>query len=250
MTFLHPEFLYYMLPPLFILFALLLTQKDVQAQFFSEEVIDKLRTNANTLTLQARNALFFLIGFLIVIALAQPVIKDGTIQVKQKSADIMVALDISNSMLAQDVYPNRLQLAKKKAQDFIDGVDGDRIGVMAFAKNSYLVSPLSFDTKAVKFLLQKLDTTSITQQGTSIQTLLESFNKHSKNEQKYLLIFSDGGDKKDFSQEIAYAKEHKISVFVVAMGSKKGAAVKDVNGEFIKQNGQIIISKLNEKMMG
>ncbi len=248
MTFLHPEFLYYMLPPLFILFALLLTQKDVQAQFFSEEVIDKLRTNANTLTLQARNALFFLIGFLIVIALAQPVIKDGTIQVKQKSADIMVALDISNSMLAQDVYPNRLELAKKKAQDFIDGVDGDRIGVMAFAKNSYLVSPLSFDTKAVKFLLQKLDTTSITQQGTSIQTLLESFNKHSKNEQKYLLIFSDGGDKKDFSQEIAYAKEHKISVFVVAMGSKKGSAVKDVNGEFIKQNGQIIISKLNENI--
>jgi len=249
MTFLHPEFLYYMLPPLFILFALLLTQKDAQAQFFSEEVMQKLRTNANTLTLQARNALFFIIGFLIIVALAQPVIKDGTVDIKQKSADIMVALDISNSMLAQDVYPNRLLLAKKKAKDFITKIDGDRVGVMAFAKNSYLVSPLSFDVGAVEFLLAKLDTNSITQQGTSIMTLLESFNKQSQKEtQKYLLIFTDGGDKKEFSSEIAYAKKHKITVFIVAMGSTKGAPVKDAKGEFIKQNGEIIISKLNQNI--
>ncbi|DAB30026.1 MAG TPA: VWA domain-containing protein, partial [Sulfurimonas sp. UBA12504] len=70
MSFLHPEFLYFMLPPLFILFGLLLTQKEQQAHFFSEEVLEKLRVNANTLTLRARNGLFFLICFLMIIALS------------------------------------------------------------------------------------------------------------------------------------------------------------------------------------
>ena len=103
MTFLHPEFFYYMLPPLLILFALLLTQKESDVHFFSEEVISKLRVSENTLTLRARNALFLLMALFIVIALAQPVIKDGEVEVKAKSADIMIALDISDSMLAEDV---------------------------------------------------------------------------------------------------------------------------------------------------
>ena len=162
MSFLHPEFLYYMLPPLFILFGLLLTQKEAQATFFSEEVINRLRVSANTLTLRARNALFMLIGILLVIALAGPVIKEGKIEIKAKSADIMIALDISDSMLAEDVYPNRLRLAKQKALDFLRLAPNERIGVVAFAKNSYLVSPLSFDHDAVAFLLKNLDTSSIT----------------------------------------------------------------------------------------
>ncbi|MCK4875635.1 MAG: VWA domain-containing protein, partial [Sulfurimonas sp.] len=70
MSFLHPEFLYYMLPPFVILFTLLLTQKESQAHFFSEEVMDKLRVSANTLTLKARNALFMLMGFFMILALA------------------------------------------------------------------------------------------------------------------------------------------------------------------------------------
>ena len=115
MSFLHPEFLYYMLPPLFILFGLLLTQKESHAHFFSQEVMSKLRVSANTLTLKARNALFLLMGFFMILALAQPVIEEGKVEIKAKSADIMIAMDISDSMLASDVYPNRLEAAKQKA---------------------------------------------------------------------------------------------------------------------------------------
>ncbi|NCO31274.1 MAG: VWA domain-containing protein, partial [Epsilonproteobacteria bacterium] len=75
MTFLHPEFLYYMLPPLLILFGFLITQKETHSHFFSDEVIQKLRVSSNALTLKARNALFLLIGVCIIVALAQPVIK-------------------------------------------------------------------------------------------------------------------------------------------------------------------------------
>ena len=249
MSFLHPEFLYYMLPPLFILFALLLTQKEAEATFFSDEVMDKLRVSANTLTLKARNALFMLMGFLMIVALAGPVINDGKVEVKAKSADIMIALDISDSMLAADVYPNRLKLAKKKAMELLKSAPNERIGVIAFAKNSYLVSPLSFDHNAVGFLLRQLDTTSITEKGTDFLSMLEVVDRSVKNEsKKYLLILSDGGDKDDFSDEIAYAKEKNIAVFVLGVGTQKGAPIKQENGEFIKHKGDIIVSKLNENI--
>lgn len=249
MSFLHPEFLYFMLPPLFILFGFLLTQKGVEAEFFSEEVMKKLRVNANTMTLKARNGLFFLIGFLVIIALSGPIIKEGVVQIKAKSADIMIALDISDSMLAEDVYPNRLKLAKQKAIDFINLAPNERIGVIAFAKNSYLVSPLSFDHGAVNFLLSQLDTTSITQKGTDVKSLLEVVDTSIENNaKKYLLIFSDGSDAKDFSEEIAFAKEKNIIVFVLGMGTTKGAPIKLSDGNFIKYNGDIIVSKLNENI--
>ena len=249
MTFLHPEFLYYMLPIVVILFGLLLTQKEAQANFFSDEVISKLRVSANTLTLKARNALFFLISVLIIIALSGPVIKDGKVEVKEKSADIMIALDISDSMLATDVYPNRLKLAKQKALELLRLAPNERIGVIAFAKNSYLVSPLSFDHDAVRFLLSKLDTTSITEQGTNLISMLQVVNRSVKNDaKKYILLLSDGGDSRDYSKEITYAKEKGIVVFVLGMGTKQGAPIKMKNGEFIKQNGKIIISKLNENI--
>ena len=111
-----------MLLPFIILFVLLLTQKESQEHFFSKEVMDKLRVSANTLTLKARNALFMFMGLLIILALAQPVIKDGIIKVKAKSADIMIALDISDSMLATDIYPNRLEMAKQKALTLLDEI--------------------------------------------------------------------------------------------------------------------------------
>ena len=249
MSFLHPEFLYYMLPPMFILFFFLLTQKNAQESFFSEEVMAKLRVSANTLTLKARNALFLLMGVLMVFALSGPVIDEGTVEIKAKSADIMIALDISDSMLGEDVYPNRLKLAKQKALALLKIAPNERIGVIGFAKNSYLVSPLSFDHSAVGFLLRQLNTDSITEKGTSFLTMLEVVNKSIKKEaKKYLLILSDGGDSDDFSKEITYAKENNIAVFVLGLGTTKGAPIKKADGTFIKHNGEVIVSKLNENI--
>lgn len=249
MTFLHPEFLYYMLPPLFILFALLLTQKEQFATFFAPDMMDRLRASTNSLTLKARNALFFLVGFLMIVALAEPAIKEGTVEVKAKSADIMIAFDISDSMLAPDIYPSRLEAAKQKVLTLLEEVPNERIGIVAFAKNSYLVSPLSFDTAAVAFLLRKLDTSSITEKGTDFLSVLDVVSKTQKNEgKKYLLLLSDGGDKDDFSDEIEVAKKHNIVVFVLGVATKKGSPIKLEDGTLVKHKGEIIISKLNENI--
>ena len=249
MSFLRPEILYFLLPLVAILFGLLLTQKETQEHFFSKEVMKKLQVSANTLTLKVRNIFFFLVIVLIVIALAGPIIEDGEVEVKSKSADIMIALDISDSMLAEDVYPNRLRFAKQKAMDLLKMAPDERIGVVAFAKNSYLVSPMSFDHNAVRFLLGKLSTDSITEKGTDFSALLDVVNKTIKKEtKKYLLILSDGGDKDDFSDEIAYAKEKNIVIFILGIGTQKGAPVKKEDGSFIKRDGNIIVSKLNENI--
>ena len=249
MSFLHPEFLYYMLPPLLILFGFLFTQKEANAHFFSEDVMNRLRVGANILTLKARNALFLLMGFFIIVALAQPVIKEQKVEVKAKSADVMIAMDISDSMLATDVYPNRLESAKQKVLSLLNEDINERIGLVAFAKNSYLVSPLSFDTKAVAFLLNNLDTTSITEKGTDFLSLLDVVSRVQENrDKKHLLILSDGGDKSDFSDEIELAKKHGITVFVLGIATKKGSPIKLKDGTFIKHNGDIIISKLNENI--
>jgi Ca-activated chloride channel family protein len=249
MSFLHPEFLYYMLPPLFILFGFLLTQKEAYAHYFTQEVMDRLRVSTNTLTLKARNALFLLMGVFIIIALAEPVIKEGTVEVKAKSADIMIAIDISDSMLASDIYPNRLEAAKQKVLTLLDEKLNERIGIVAFAKNSYLVSPLSFDASAVAFLLRQLDTSSITEKGTDFLSLLDVVSKIQKDQdKKYLLLLSDGGDKSDFSDEIEMAKKHNITLFILGIATKKGAPIKLQDGTFIKYKGDIIISKLNEKI--
>ncbi|MCK9474251.1 VWA domain-containing protein, partial [Sulfurimonas sp.] len=249
MTFLHPEFLYYMLPPLFILFGLLFTQKEQHAAFFSQEVMKKLQVRSNMLTQRARNVLFLLMSFFMIIALAQPAIKDALVEVKAKSADIMIALDISDSMLASDIYPNRLEASKQKLLTLLEEALNERIGIAAFAKNSYLVSPLSFDTKAVAFLLRNLDTSSITEKGTDFLSILDVVSKTQKKQgKKYLLILSDGGDKEDFSQEINRAKKHNIVVFVLGVATKKGAPIKLKDGSLVKYKEEIIISKLNEKI--
>lgn len=246
MSFLHPEFLYYMLPLLLLVFTFILRKKDFKVEFFSEEVMSKLRVGTNTLSLRGRNTLFATISILIVIALAEPVIKDGQVEVKLKSADIVMALDISDSMLAEDVYPNRLKFAKEKAMELLRIAPNERIGIVAFAKNSYLVSPMSFDHSAVAFLLQQLSTDSITEKGTNFLSLLGVVENTIKTRQKKnLLILSDGGDLGDFSAEIAYAKDKNIAVYILAIGTQKGAPIKKEDGSFITYKGEVVISKLN-----
>ncbi len=249
MTFIHPQFLW-LLPIVFILFYFILTQKEHHELFFSNEVLDRLRVTTNMLTLKARNALFLLMIVFIIVALAGPAIEEGSVKVQAKSADIMVALDISDSMLAEDVYPNRLALAKEKILDLLQKSPQERIGIMGFARDAYLVSPLSFDHASVAFLVKQLNTDSITEKGTDFEQLLFSASKLlSKNEQKYLLVLTDGGDEDDFADAIAYAKEEGIKIFVLGMGKDEGVPIVDTrNGGYVKQNGSIILTRLNEEV--
>ncbi len=246
MTFMHPEFIYFMMPLIFILFYFLLTQEEQMHAFFSDEVADRLRVNSNRMTLQARNVLFLLMFIFIILALAFPVIEEEKIKVQAKSADIMVALDISDSMLAEDVYPTRLKVAKEKIVGLLASSPKERIGVMAFAKDAYMVTPLTFDHKASGFLVKQLRPSFITEKGTDVMQLLHAAKEMMKEQkQKILLIISDGGEQMAFSEEIAYAKAHGMTIFVLGVGTLKGVPLKEREGGLVKQEGSIIVSRLN-----
>ena len=246
MTFLHPEFIYLMLPPILVLFYFLLTQSEQHLQFFSDEILDRLRVQSNMMAQRARNGLFLLMFVMIILSLAQPVIEEGRVKVKAKSADIMVALDISDSMLAEDIYPNRLIHAKRKIMRLLELSGEERIGVMAFAQYAYLVSPLSFDHRAVRFLVKQTDPSSMTEKGTDFMQLIRSAAEILKeNRQKYLLILSDGGDERNFDAVTYLAKEQGIKVFVLAVGTNSGAPIKNKKGGFVSHNGQTVITRLN-----
>ena len=249
MSLLYPIFIYLMLPLTLILFYFIMTGSKESFSAFEKEVLDRLRHEKKSLSKNARYTLFLISFIFMTIALAQPVIKEGEVVVEAKSADILVGIDISDSMKAEDRYPNRLEFAKTKAIELIKTAPHNRIGVLAFAKHDYIVSPLSFDHSSVAFLLSKVNTKNITEKGTRLDSMLRSaISMLEHADMKNLLLFTDGGDSDDFSKEIELAKENGLRLFIIGVGTSKGSPVRSEEGGFVKENGNILISKLNSKI--
>ncbi len=249
MTLLYPIFIYLMLPLLFILFYFIMRGSAQSHLIFDKDVLDRLRQENKSLSKRARYTLFLSSFIFMILALSAPVIKEGEIIVEAKSADILIGIDISESMKAEDRYPNRLDFAKHKAIDLIKQAPHNRIGVLAFAKHDYIVSPLSFDHASVAFLLSKIETGSITEKGTHLDSMLQSaISMLEHADIKNLLLFTDGGDETDFSKEIDLAKENGLRLFIIGVGSNEGSPVQSPDGGFIKHKGNILISKLNPEI--
>ncbi|MGB5964446.1 MAG: VWA domain-containing protein [Sulfurimonadaceae bacterium] len=246
MTFLHPEFIYMMLPILVILFALLLTQSEVQEQFFSPRVLAKLRVDTNQLSARTRNLFYFLMFVFIILALAGPVVEKGSAKVKVKNDSFLVALDISASMLCEDVYPNRLQLSKQKIMALIQRGERTKVGLISFAKNSYMVAPPTLDHHLLHFLLKPIESPQEREQGTNILTLLKAAESMFEEErEKQLIIVSDGGERETFIQEIAYAKSRGIKVYTLGVGTVRGGTIPKVKSAYTQQEAQVHITRLN-----
>jgi len=246
MSLLYPIFIYLMLPITLILFYFIMTGRKQKFLAFDKTVLERLQQENKNLSTMARNILFLCAFIFMIIALSQPVIKDGEIVVEAKSADILIAIDISDSMKAEDRYPNRLEFSKQKAIELIKKASHNRIGVLAFAKHDYIVSPLSFDHSSVAFLLSKVDTKHITEKGTHLESMLRSaISMLEHADTKNLLLFTDGGDNEDFSKQIELAKDNGLRLFIIGVGTNKGSPVRNENGSFVKHNGNILISKLN-----
>lgn len=245
MTFLHPEFIYLMLPILLILFGLLLTQSDAQELIFSPESLKKLRVDSDQLSAKVRNMFYFLMFLFIILALAGPVIEKGNATVKVKDDLLYIALDISDSMLCKDVYPNRLELGKKKIIELLEKEKKSRVGLIAFANSSYLVSPPTFDHKILTFLLKPMNNSVTSEHGTNILNLLKAANKQlDKSEDKKLLIVSDGGEKREFVKEIKYAKKEGIKVYLLTVGTQRGSVIEGEEG-LLRYQGKVVVSRVN-----
>ncbi len=194
------------------------------------------------------------------LALARPQWGFAWEEAKQKGLDIIVAVDTSRSMLAQDVAPNRLEKAKLAAFDLMKQARNDRLGLVAFAGTAFLQSPLTLDDQAFRMGVDALSVGIIPQGGTAlsaaIRTSLQAFEKNNDNH-KVLVLFTDGEDHDADTETLAAAKEAAeagMHIFTIGVGTQAGELlrVKDEQGNFsfVKdEDGNVVKSRLNEKLL-
>lgn len=245
MTFLHPEFLYLMLPPVLVLFFFILTQKDPAAEVFDARLFERLRVNEKRLSLRQRNLIYLVIFILLITAMAQPVVTETSVRVEAPGEELMVAVDISASMRSDDLYPSRLAVAKAKLQMLIDRVKAARIGILAFGKDVYVVSPPSGDKEALRQILAGFAPDAFAEKGTDFMALLIAANGVMAREgRKNLLLLTDGGDGRGFSEAIAYARAQKMHLYVLGTATPQGAPLR-VDGSAVTQGGRAVRTALN-----
>ena len=245
MRFENIEYLTLLIIPLALVFLLNSKSKTLES-YFSKELWKKMQKKGSGFSTKLRR--YLLLGALSfgIIALARPVIDNGEITVKQEFVDVVTAFDISQSMLAQDIYPNRLEFSKQKFFELLNYFKKGRFGVIGFSSRAFLVSPLTNDFATLKYLVKNMNLEYISLKGTDLmQPLIVTKEQLKDSKNRALLIFTDGGDSKDFSKEIEYAKKNHIKVFVYAVATPKGDVIKTQNGILKDKNGNIVITRLN-----
>jgi Ca-activated chloride channel family protein len=189
------------------------------------------------------------------LAVAGLVKPEGSQKINRTGIDVMIALDVSNSMLADDVKPNRLERAKQIVSKIIDRLSDNRIGIVIFAGRAYVQMPMTTDHSAAKMYLSAISPDDIPAQGTVIsQALKTSYAAFAVKEKKYrsIILITDGEDHDEEAIKITrQLAEDGIMVNTVGIGSPQGAPIKDNKTNDYKrdENGAIVISRLNEEVL-
>ena len=197
---------------------------------------------------------FFCLGLMfLIIGLARPQTGARLAERKTKGAEILVALDVSNSMLAQDYSPNRLERAKLAIARLTDKLQEDRIGLVIFAGTSFVQLPVTTDYISAKMFLGSIDTGSIPVQGTAIGDAIrlctKSFSAQSEKS-RVIVVISDGEDHEaDAVESAKQAAELGIKVYTIGVGSAEGQPIPMDGGLLKDRNGEIVVTRLNEQML-
>ena len=250
MSFVNPQFFWALIIP-FVIFAFLITtNKERLSRIFDEKVLKRLSAADEGMPLVVRNLLMLLALFLMIVAMARPVMEKGDRTVELEGLTLLTALDISGSMRSTDIYPNRLAFAKKKMNTFFDAMPSDEIGVVAFAYSSFVLAPFSSDKEILKMMVEGVDDSYINMGSTDFAALGELASSLLENKKpKILVLFSDGGDEEAIAGFAEILKGNEIDLYVVLVGTQKGAPVIDENGKpFTLEDGTIAITQRNDAL--
>jgi Ca-activated chloride channel family protein len=229
-------------------------------RFISPRLLASLTAGVSKQRQKIRLALFLIAVASLIFSLARPQLGFSLEESKQAGLDIVVAIDTSKSMLADDVQPNRLQRAKLAAVDLMRLAKSDRLGLVAFAGGAFLQCPLSLDEEAFRQSVDFLDVNVIPQGGTAlaeaIQAARAAFKEETENH-KILVLFTDGEDNDDTEAAIQAARDGKkggLRIFTIGVGTPNGEVLstKDPYGNrvFIKDSaGNVVKSRLNETLL-
>ena len=243
-----------LIPFFFILHALVIRLRKRRLRRFGDETLVKQLMPSYTVSKAwVRLVLFSLAFFFFVIGLSRPQIGAKLKEHETKGAEIMIVLDVSNSMLAEDYSPNRLDRAKLAISRLVDKLRDDRIGLIVFAGNSFVQLPITTDYVSAKMFLSSISTESVPVQGTAIgdaiNTAMRSFSAQSEKS-RAVIVITDGENHED--DPVAAAKqaaEMGARVFAIGVGSPEGKPI-PMNGELLKdKDGEIVVTRLDEKVL-
>ena len=233
-------------------------RQELIAQFVTSRLLAQLKLGMSPQRQKARMALVVAAVVLLIAALARPQWGVVMEEVRQRGLDIIVAIDTSNSMLAEDAPPNRLKRAKLAAMDLMHQAKSDRLGLIAFAGDAYLQCPLTLDDAAFSQSVDGLDTHTISEGGTALAEVIDTAMKAFKDtgeSHKILVIFTDGEDHEGeaVARAEAAAKEG-LRIFTVGIGSADGEKlrIRDERGrvDYLRdEQGNPVVSKLNEGLL-
>lgn len=190
---------------------------------------------------------------LIIVLLARPQMGTKVSQDKRNGIEVLIALDISNSMKAEDVVPSRLEKSKLMVENLVDKFTQDKVGLVVFAGDAFVQLPITSDYVSAKMFLQNTDPSLIASQGTDLAKAIQiSYNSFTQRDKigRAIIVITDGEDHEGGAVEAAKAAYKKgIRVFVLGVGSTAGAPVPTGSGGYIKdRSGQEVMSALNEDM--
>lgn len=224
-------------------------------EFGDQELVAQLMPDASKGRPIWKFSLLLLAWVLLIVAGSRPQYGQQEKTIKRQGIEVMVALDISNSMLAEDVAPNRLDRAKQILSKMIDNMVDDKVGLIVFAGEAFTQLPITCDYVSAKMFLNTITPNLISTQGTAIgaalQTAVTSFGATESEAGRAIILITDGENHEDDAIAAAkQAQELGIQVFVVGIGKPEGSPIpKPGSNDYFKdRSGQVVVSRLNEEM--
>lgn len=255
--FANPDYLYLLIiiPFLVAFFVMyrIMRKRNIKT-FGNPELINQLMPDVSIYRPYVKFFLLLAVIILAIFILARPQFGSKLETVKQKNVEIMVALDVSNSMLAEDVAPNRLERAKQILLRLVDGLNNDKIGLVVFAGDAFIQLPITADHVSAKMFMSAISTNMVARQGTSIGAAIDlSARSFSSTEGvgRAIIVITDGEDHEDNAVEAArMAAEKGIVVHVIGIGGTKSVPIPIPGTSNFRRDkdGNIVVTQLNEQM--
>ena len=256
----NPELLYllFIIPVLIVLFILYsVNVKKTLKKLGNKELIDLLMPDKSGERRIIKFMLFCLALMFIILGCARPQFGTKLENVKGEGIEIIIALDVSNSMLAKDIQPSRLERAKQAISNLLNKLEDDRIGLIVFAGDAYTQVPITRDYISTRLFLSELSTDFVSRQGTAIGKAIDlasvSFSPDNKSG-KAIIVISDGENHEGNAIDAAKAASDKgIKIYTIGIGKTKGALIPDpdkrAQGYLKDEQGSVVMSRMNPQML-
>lgn len=257
----EPIYFYFLaiIPAMIVVFLMVLWwKKHTQSKFSDLNLLQKIAPNSSNFKSTLKVGMLLIgIAFLI-ISLTNPKMGTKLKTVKREGVDVVFALDVSKSMLAEDIAPNRLEKAKQIISKTIDKLGSDRVGIIIYAGNSYPLLPITTDHAAANMFLQNAAPEMVSSQGTAINEALELAKTYYNNDEqtnRFLIIISDGEDHQEETKQMAQNLANEgVKIFTIGIGTEKGGPIPlRINGSMIgykkDRKGETVITKRTPKVL-